>query len=343
MVNVAVLGSGFIPPQVFINEIKAQGVDARYTTLDLPWPGTPRGNDDEIQEYAGDFDDVVRTAQNAEALVTDLAPVNEYILGKLPNLKFIGVSRGGPVNINIPAATKRGIVVVNAPGRNGPAVAEYTVSLMLALVRRLETGIHDLKDGKWQGDLYSYNTAAFELEGHTVGLVGFGKVGSRVASLLRAFDMRVLVYDPFVSDDAVTSVGAEHVDLDELLGQSDFVTIHARLTPDTRGIIGTDQLAKMPDGSYLINTARSPLVDYDALTSALESGKLAGAAIDVYSSEPPDLSNRLFSQPNLIAMPHVGGATQESAQRGARMVAADLKQYVSGGKLTNCKNREVLK
>jgi D-3-phosphoglycerate dehydrogenase len=342
--KVAILGSGFIKPVIFENEIKKLISGWQFTAADLPWPGTPRGNDDEIQEYAGAPDDVIAAAQDADALVTDLAPVNRYVLDRLDGLKFIGVARGGPVNINVDAATEKGVLVVNAPGRNGPAVAEYTVGLMLDLVRRVQVGAENLRSGKWQGDLYSYDTAGFELARHTVGLVGLGQVGSRVAEILSAFHMRVLVYDPFVDGDVIKGVGGEAVGFNTLLGESDIVSVHARLTDETRGMIGRDQFSAMRQGAYLINTARSPLIDYDALADAVSAGKLAGAAIDVYGSEPPDLNHPLLRAENVLALPHVGGATQESAQRGARMVAVDLKRYfVDGEKPLHCKNPSLLK
>lgn len=336
--KVAVFGSGFITPETFIREINQQVEGCEFVSGRLPWPGTPRGNDEEIQEYVGDFDEIVRIASGAEALVTDLAPVNSSMLSQLPDLKFIGVARGGPVNINIPAATDRGIVVTNAPGRNGPAVAEFTVAVILEMVRRIGAGVESLRSGRWQGDLYSYETCGFEISGMTAGIIGFGKVGRLVVDLLRAFGMKILVHDPFVDSATVEAAGAELVDLEELLGRSDFVSIHARQTPQTKGMISAEAIALMKDGSYLINTARPGLVDYAALSGALESGKLAGVALDVYPHEPPELAAPLFASDRVLALPHIGGATRESAQRGARMVAADLARFIRGEKLIHQKN-----
>lgn len=336
--KIAVFGSGFITPEIFIDEIDREVPGCEFVTGTLPWPGAPRGNDDEIQEYAGDFDEIVRIAGDAEALVTDLAPVNAKMLAQMSSLKFIGVARGGPVNINIAEATRRGVVVTNAPGRNGPAVAEFTVALVLDMVRRIGTGVENLRSGRWQGDLYSYETCGFEIAGSTIGIVGFGKVGRLVVDLFRAFGMNVLVYDPFVAAADVEKAGARLVGLDELLASSDFVSIHARLTPETRGMISAGELAGMKDGAYLINTARPGLIDYPAVAEALRRGKLAGVALDVYPSEPPRLTDPIFASDRVLALPHVGGATRESAKRGAHMVAEDLARFIRGEELLHRKN-----
>lgn len=340
--KVAIFGSGFITPELFRGEIEAVLPGCEISSGLLAWPGEARRHDDEIQEYVGSFDAVTELAAGAEAFVTDLAPVNEYILDRLPDLKFIGVARGGPVNINVGAATRHGVIVTNAPGRNGPAVAEYTLALMLNLARRIRVGTDTLAAGKWQGDLYNYQTSALELGGRVAGLIGLGQVGSRVAELLRGFGMTVLVYDPFVDEQRVSALGASTTDLDTLLARSDVVSIHARLTPETRGMIGRRQLDLMKDDAYLINTARSPLLDYAALRSVLAQGKLSGVALDVYDAEPPDLADPLLASPKVLALPHVGGATQESARRGAAMVAEDLRRYAGQLPLLHCKNPEVL-
>ncbi|MDR2896047.1 MAG: 2-hydroxyacid dehydrogenase [Propionibacteriaceae bacterium] len=342
-VKIAILGSGFIKPDIFQREVEQVMPQCDFSTGLLDWPGTARRADDEIQEYVGSFDAVIDLAADADALITDLAPVNQHILDRLPQLKFIGVARGGPVNVNIAAATRHGIPVINAPGRNGPAVAEYTLALLLSLARRVATGTATLARGDWQGDLYNYETTGLELMGHKAGLIGLGQVGKRVAELLQAFGMDVLVYDPFVDEATVSALGARQVDLESLLSQSDVVSLHARLTSETRGIIGRRELDLMKPDAYLINTARGPLLDYEALEAVLVEGKLAGVALDVYNREPPDPASALLQSPKVLAMPHVGGATRESAIRGARIVAVDLRRVlVDHLAPLHCKNPEVL-
>jgi len=341
--KVAILGSGFITPEIFKNEVEKLIPNCEFAIGRLPWPGEPRNSNSEIQEYAGSPEFVIKVAKDADVLITDLAPVSEYVLDNLPNLKFVGVARGGPVNVNVEAATKKNIVVVNAPGRNGPAVAEYTVGLIINLIRHISVGELNLKTEKWQGNLYNYETAGIELAGRTVGLIGLGQVGKRVAKILKSFEMKILVYDPFVDKSIIKELGADSVELPELLKQSQVVSIHARLTPETRGILGANEFSLMQKGTFIINTARSPLLDYKALYDVLSSGFLGGAALDVYSSEPPEIGNPLFNLPNVLALPHIGGATQESAIRGAAMVANDIKRYfMDKVPPLHCKNSTVL-
>jgi D-3-phosphoglycerate dehydrogenase len=341
--RIAVVGSGFITPAIFKEELTRELGEYEVQELLLPWPGVTRRRDDEIQEYVGGFDEVIETARHASALVTDLAPVNEYILAQLPDLKMIGVARGGPVNVNVEAATRRGIPVVNAPGRNGVAAAEFTVAMILSIVRRLGEGQDNLRRGLWQGDLYRYETSALELQGRTAGLVGLGQVGGRVAKILEAFGMKVLAYDPFLDESAMKAVGVTPASLQELLTKSDVVSLHARLTKDTRGMVGAEQLALMKPSAILINTARAGILDYAALSDALVAGRLGGAGLDVYDNEPPNVADPMYALPTVLSQPHVGGATQESARRGASMVAVDVRRYlVEGIDPLHCKNKEVL-
>ena len=181
-----------------------------------------------------------------------------------------------------------------------------------------------------------------ELDGATVGLVGFGAVGGRVAKVLRAFGATVLVHDPFVEDERVEAVGAGKAALDDLLRRSGVVSLHARLTDETRGMIGAEQIARMPEGSVLINAARGGLLDYEALCDALESGHLGAAALDVYEEEPPPAASRLFEAPNLVLSPHIAGATRETAHRAASIAASEVGRYARGEDLANLVNPEVV-
>ena len=239
---------------------------------------------------------------------------------------------GGPVNVNVEAATRRKIPVLNSPGRNAAATAEFTVGLILAGMRRICLGAARMKEGVWDGSLYMYRECGEELEGKTAGVVGLGNVGRRVARLLGAFGMRVLAYDPWVPSSAFRQVGAEAVDLPTLLKHSQILTLHARLTPETRGLIGKRELAQLPKGAFVANAARGGLLDYEALYEALEQGHLSGAALDVYDPEPFPESHPLLSHSRVVATPHIAGATRESALRGAERVAEDLSRLMRGGK-----------
>ena len=206
------------------------------------------------------------------------------VIEQLPGLRAIGCCRTEPVNINVAAATAAGIPVFYAPGRNARAVAEFTVGLIIAEYRDIARGHQALSQGIWRAELYLYDTAPHELYGQTVGLIGFGNIGRMMPGLLKPFGMRVLAYDPYVPDEVFAERGAERVyDMDDLLAGSDIVSLHARVTPETRGFIGERQFRRMKRGAYFINTARGPMVDYDALYRALADGHLAGAGLETFA------------------------------------------------------------
>lgn len=215
-----------------------------------------------------------------------------------------------------------------APGRNAVATAEHTLAMLLAATRRIPQTHADLAGGVWRGDYYTYDNVGPELDGSTVGLVGYGAIGSRVARMLEGFGARVLVHDPYVDLPG-------KVELDELLRRSRFVSLHARATPETAGMIGAAELAAMPRGSVLVNCARGALLDYDALCDALDSGHLFGAATDVFPEEPIPAGSRLLTTPNLVMTPHLAGASKETAMKAASIVAADVARYVRGEPLAH--------
>ena len=322
-------------------EREADGLD--ISTLDFGWPMEPHVDVAEVEEAAGSEEEVIEAGEGAEIVVTQLAPITEKVLDALDGLKLVVVTRGGPVNVNVDAASERGVLVCNAPGRNAPAAAEYALGLMLAAMKRIPDANESLSKGEWRGDFYAYEENGVELDGATVGLVGFGAIGSRVAKVLRAFGSEVLVHDPFVDDASVEEAGARKAELDELLERSRVVSLHARLTDETRGIIGADQISKMPEGSVLVNSARGGLLDYDALCDALESGHLGAAALDVYAEEPPPKGSRLFGAPNLVLSPHIAGATRETAHRAADIAAEEVRRYLAGEEPKNPVNGEAMR
>ena len=285
----------------------------------------------EVQEAIGTEEQMLGLVPGIEVAVTEMAPFTERVIAAADVLRLIVVCRGGPVNVNLAAATARRIPVCYTPGRNAAATAEYTIGLLLAAMRRIAEGHKDLAAGVWRGDFYAYAGAGQELEGKTVGLVGFGAIGSRVARILRAFGAEVLVADPYVEPAEIEAVGARTVTLDELLPRVQAVSLHARLTPETRRLIGREQIARLPRGAVLVNSARGGLLDYDALCDALESGHLRAAALDVYDPEPPPPNSRLFRTPNLVLSPHIAGASRETAERAAVIAAEEVGRYVRGG------------
>lgn len=306
--------------------------------IDLSWPVEPFGPVAEVKEAAGSEETMLRVLGGVEIVVTEMAPMTRRVLDAAEALRVIVICRGGPVNVNLEAATERGIPVCYTPARNAAATAEYTIGLLLAALRHLAEGHRDLLDGVWRGDFYAYDVAGIELEGKSVGLLGFGAVGSRVARVLQAFGAEVLVADPYVDPDVVAAAGATLVSFDELLPRADVLSLHARLTPETRHLLDREAIVRLPDGAVVVNAARGGLLDQDALCDALDTGKLRAAALDVYDPEPPPPGSRLFTTPNLVLSPHLAGATRETAERAAVIAAAEVGRYLRGEPLLNVAN-----
>jgi D-3-phosphoglycerate dehydrogenase len=258
------------------------------------------------------------------------------------SLRVVGITRGGPVNVDVPAATAAGIPVVHLPGRNLGAVAEFCVGTMICAMRGLPAAAADLSAGRWDAVGFRYDRVGLELRAATVGLVGFGAIGMRVAELLRAFGSRVLAADPYADPAAAERLGVRLVELPELLAESDVVSLHARLTPETKQLIDESALAAMRPGSVLVNTARGELVDTRALDAALASGHLRAAVLDVFDPEPPAPDDPLPRRPEVLATPHLAGASKQVAEESAARIAAEVATVLSGGAPTNCTNPEVL-
>lgn len=338
----AILAAGdhFVLPRLFTEALRERvGAEAAIRELTLPWPDVPFGPVGEVDEASGTEEQMIEALQGVRVCVTQMAPLTERILRHCPELEFFGVGRGGPVNVNVPAATKHGVRVCFAPGRNATATAEHTVALMLAAMRRIPRVHAELTGGIWRGDYYRYDSVGLELAGRTVGLVGLGAIGGRVARILLAFGARVLAHDPHVSPESVVD-GVELVELSELLARAQVVSLHARLTPETTGMIGRTQIAAMPAGSVLVNCARGALVDYDAVCDALDAGHLLGAAFDVFPTEPVPKDDRLLRTPGVVLTPHLAGASRETAHRAAAIVADDVARFLRGTPLAHCVNPE---
>ncbi|EIF00440.1 2-hydroxyacid dehydrogenase [Saccharomonospora glauca] len=323
-------------------ELAGTGVDPEFRELSLPWPIEPFGPVAEVNEASGTEEQVIEALDGAEVAVTQMAPFTGKVFEAAPNLKLVSVCRGGPVNVDLAAATEAGVAVTFAPGRNAAAAAEFAVGLLLAAMRRISTSSAELLAGTWRGDYYAYPNAGVELEGTTVGLVGYGAIGARVAKVLLAFGAKVLVADPYADRAAVEAAGAELVELDELMRRSFAVSLHARLTEETRNLIDAEKLALLPHGAVLVNSARGGLLDYSPLPEMLRSGRLGAVALDVYDVEPPPADWALRDAPNVIATPHLAGASKQTADRAAAIVAAEVGRYVRGEALANVANPDVL-
>ncbi len=250
----------------------------------------------------------------------------ELLSAAAPRLSVVGVASVGIDRIDVEAATRAGVMVVNAPTGNTIAAAEHTIALMLALLRHVPQADASVRAGRWDRSRYTGE----ELRGKTLGIVGLGKIGKAVARRATGFEMRVLASDPYLTEDQVAEHGARLVGMAELLHRSDVVTVHTPLTAQTRGLIGKAQLDAMKPGAYVLNVARGGIVDEAALADALAAGRLAGAAVDVFSVEPMDDGNPLRSAPNVVLTPHLGASTAEAQDRVGLEMAEQVLMALSG-------------
>ena len=249
-------------------------------------------------------------------IVRSRTKITSSVIEAGKKLRVIGRAGVGLDNIDVEAASKRNIVVLNTPESSTEAVAELVLGLMLSLARKIPLGDRGIKEGRWlKGEMMG-----IELKGKTLGIVGLGRIGSRVGALAKAFGMKILVYDVIqLPEQLIRSLEAEVVDLDTLLSRSDFITLHVPLTPETRHLINRERLAKMKKGAYLINTSRGEVVDEEALYAALKEGWLAGAALDVFEKEPP--ASEVVKLPNVVCTPHIGAQTVEAQDAAGEMLA----------------------
>ena len=285
---------------------------------------------------------------SCDILVVELEYVSEDVINNT-DLKIIGICRNDPKrNIDVEAANAKGIYVLYTPGRNANAVAELTIALMLTVLRKIVYADRRLRSGNINIDSFEKfvdfyeSLRGSELLGKTVGIIGLGKIGYRVAKKLSGFGVRILVYDPYVSDERIRSVGGVRVGLDELLRNSDIVTIHVPPTEETIDMIGEEELRKMKPTAILINTASGVVVDEDALIRALREGWISGAGLDVSADEPIDSTNRLLQLENVVLTPHIGGDTYETIKMHSLMMTHDILRVLRGEKPRFLYNKEVL-
>ena len=344
--RILVLGDSYCPSDVFRPAFAGLGggQDVAYADLaDEPaWqPVSP--SERRIKEVLGSPEQVIARLDGQQVLVVQGAPVTDAVLDAAP-IRLVAVARGGPVNIDLQAAADRGIPVVTTPGKNATAVAELTIACLVLLARRAVDAIRWI-DGGGEFGLDNYEGARWlghDLAGHSLGLVGFGQVGRRVAARAAAFEMRILVHDPYLADEAVRAGGGQPVGLDTLLAESDHISLHARLSADNRSLFDARRFAQMRPGATFVNTARAELADEAALHDALVSGQLSGAAVDVASGRPAGQPHPLVGLPNVIVLPHIGGATVDTLETGGRLAAAEVARFLAGEPLVNVANREAL-
>jgi D-3-phosphoglycerate dehydrogenase len=296
--------------------LRAAGLEVE---LGADWP------DGELERRIGEFDGIL--IRSATKLTADL-------LDKADNLKAVGRAGVGVDNVDIPAATRRGIVVANAPQSNVVTAAEHTMALLLALARNVPQAHASLIAGAWDRSKYS----GTELYEKTLGIIGFGRIGQLVAQRARGFGMRVLAFDAFVAEERFRELGAERADsADRVYAESDFLTIHLPKTPETEGWLNAEAFAKCKDGIRILNVARGPLIVDADLQAALDSGKVGGAALDVFQSEPI-VDHPLFGYPNVIVTPHLGASTAEATDRAGYQAAEQVVAALTGGVVTSAVN-----
>ena len=292
----------------------------------------PTMTEDEYVENIGKYDALI---------IRSASKITKRIIDAANNLKIIGRAGVGVDNIDIEAATQKGIIVVNSPDGNTNAAAEHTIAMMLSMVRNIPSACQSTKEGRWDRAKFT----GVEVFGKTLGVIGLGKIGSHVAKVAIALGMKVLVYDPYTSEKNVKAMGAEYVaNLDDFWGECDFITVHVPKTKDTVNLINKNTIAKMKDNVRLINCARGGIINEEDLRDALDNGKVAGAAIDVYCNEPDIQSCPLYGcEKNLLMTPHLGASTSEAQINVAVDVAKQIKEVLSGGSATSAVNIPSLK
>ena len=295
---------------------KEEGIDVDVKTGLSP---------DELKAVIGDYDALV---------VRSATKVTEEILEAAENLKVIGRAGIGVDNIDVEGATKRGIIVMNTPTGNVVTTAEHAIAMMMSLTRNIPQGTASMKAGRWD----KKKLQGREIYNKTFGVIGFGKIGSIVANRARGLKMRVIVYDPVVTPEKIEKAGCESVSLNELYSQADYMSVHVPKSKKTLGLINKKAFDQMKEGAMLINCARGGIVDEDALYEALQSGKIAGAALDVFSEEPPPEDLPLLQMDNVIATPHLGASTAEAQTNVAVMVAKQIISFLKTNTVENALN-----
>ena len=280
--------------------------------------------------------------ENIPIVVIEADFVFDEIFEAADKLRFLGVCRSNVNNVDVEAAIRCGVMVANTPGRNAVSVAELTVGLIISLARRIPGTDSLIKSGNWTDPVAPYiSMRGIELAGKVAGVIGLGAVGLEVVKRLRAFDMEINVYDPYADTEKVNRAGVKRVELDKLLTESDFITIHCTVTPETTGLIDARKLGLMKPTGFLVNTARWEIVEADALINTLKQKRIAGAAFDVYETHPVPQQSPLLSLDNVILTPHLGGATDGVIARHSRMIIEDIERFLNGKKPVHLVNPEV--
>ncbi len=346
--EVLCVGDLFLSSERFKEAIEKEMGGGSVAIREVSWAGEKAEDQHHLQqimeqdgpEAVPTPEEIVEAVDDAEVIAVHFAPIPEAVLEAGPNLKAVVVARAGYENVNVEVASDRGIAVVNLVGRNAPAVAEQAIALMLAETRDIARVDRGIRAGKWPKE---FPQTPYDLYGCTVGLIGFGQVARQLAPRISGFDVKLLVYDPYVDEETISSYGGQKVEeMDFIFRESDFVSLHARLTDETRRFIGKEHFEMMKPTAYFINNARSRMVRYDDLYEVLKEGRIAGAALDVHDDEPLGEGNPWVELENVTLAPHIAGSTTSTWENSVRMVAEAVKEIAETGRATNMVNAESL-
>ncbi|MFP4021080.1 MAG: 2-hydroxyacid dehydrogenase [Halanaerobium sp.] len=295
---------------------------------------------------------LIKLSKDVDIIITSYDDITKKVIENCKNLKLIACTRSTPVNIDIEAAKNNGVRVVNTPGRNSDSTAEHTIGLMISIARKIPMAYRALKNGEFTGKQSAEEDVkdglkedviwdmdedspyvvfkGTELKDKTLGIIGFGSIGKRVANIAASFGMNLLIYDPYVSEIDINRVGRSKVSLAELLESSDFITTHLKVTPETRGLIGKEEFAKMKESAYFINTSRAAVIDEEALIEVLKNKQIAGAALDVFAKEPIYRDHPFITElDNIVITPHIAGATNDVLTNHTKMIIAEIKRFLN--------------
>jgi D-3-phosphoglycerate dehydrogenase len=287
---------------------------------------------------------LVDYGKGKDAIILGIEAMPADVLERLDTLKILLCARAGVESVDIQKASELGIPVLNSPGRNAIAVADFTVGLLLALVRKIPRAETFLHSGGWKtwSSPADYGLEGRELSGRTLGIVGLGMIGCLVAKRAAGFDMKLLGFDPYVNPDVTKDTGISLIPLEELLAKSDFITLHCTLTPETKNMLNSERLGLVRSDAYIVNTARAALIEEEPFMQSLLSGKIAGAALDVFWKEPVPQDHPLLKLDNVVITPHIAGMGDQVFSRGSKMIVDGMMTFFASGKPSNVVNPEVL-
>ena len=343
-----VFGDAMIPETLFrppFDEYLSRYVrDTVFANWEEDWP-TLQNRRLEVEKKGPEIETVpeavLEHGKDAEMIMGLFVPVAKKVMDSMPDLRLAGVCRAGLENVNVAEATGRGILVFNVLGRNAEAVSDFAIGMMIAESRNIARAHHAIKEGTWR-KIFPNSDFVPQLKRKTVGIIGFGFIGRLVAKKLSGFDVKVLVYDPYTDSETVKKSGCLPVDKKTLFSESDFVTIHARLTEENSNLAGEEEFGLMKKSAYLINTGRAGLVDEKALVKALKEERIAGAALDVFPVEPVPPYSELLQLDNVTLTTHIAGTTTEALTQSPGLLMEDIEKLLKGKECSFIVNPEVL-